>query len=72
MHEPLYAVYRRSILPNAENILASNGRKIIQLLDGAKVKFIEFQDQGWYQNLNVKDDYLQYVKKKTSEKLCNR
>lgn len=72
MHEPLYAVYRRSILPNAETILANNGRKIIQLLDGAKVKFIEFQDQGWYQNLNVKDDYLQYLKKKTSEKLCNR
>lgn len=72
LHEPLYAVYRKTILPNAERILSNNGRRIIHLLDEAKVKHIEFLDQGWYQNLNVKEDYLQYVKKKSNEKLCNR
>ena len=70
-HEPLYAVYRKSVAEHAAKILRNNGRKIIQLLETSKVKFIDFQDQGWYQNLNVKDDYLQYIRK-AEQKTCNR
>lgn len=70
-HEPLYAVYRKSVAEHAEAILRNNGRRIIQLLEMSKVKFIDFQDQAWYQNLNVKDDYLQYIRK-TGQKTCNR
>jgi molybdopterin-guanine dinucleotide biosynthesis protein A len=70
-HEPLYAVYRKSVIPNAEKILGSDGRRIIELLNNSRVRFINFQDQAWYQNLNVKDEYLQYIKK-SKEKLCNR
>jgi molybdopterin-guanine dinucleotide biosynthesis protein A len=70
-HEPLYAVYKKSVIPHAENILNSNGRKIIELLKTSKVKFVDFKDQSWYQNLNVKDDYLQYIGQ-SKVKLCNR
>lgn len=62
-HEPLYAIYKKSAAIGAEEILKNNGRRIIELLNYCKVKFVEFTHQGWYQNLNLKDDYLKYVKK---------
>jgi molybdopterin-guanine dinucleotide biosynthesis protein A len=70
-HEPLYAVYRKSILPYADQILANNGRRIIELLNYSKVKLIDFKDQGWYQNLNIKADYSEFIKK-FNEKKCFR
>ena len=62
-HEPLYAVYRKSIAGKAEFVLNNNGKRIIELLDHVRVKLIEFSDTGWYQNLNLKDDYYAYIKK---------
>jgi molybdopterin-guanine dinucleotide biosynthesis protein A len=61
-YEPLYAVYRKTVLPKAQQILSSNGRRIIELLHGSRVKRIDFSDQKWYQNINVKDDYLEFIK----------
>jgi molybdopterin-guanine dinucleotide biosynthesis protein A len=61
-HEPLYAIYRKSVLSRAQQILSSNGRRVIELLNGSKVKLIDFSDQKWYQNINVKVDYLEFIK----------
>jgi molybdopterin-guanine dinucleotide biosynthesis protein A len=61
-HEPLYAIYRKSVLSRAQQILSSNGRRVIELLNGSKVKLIDFSDQKWYQNINIKDDYLEFIK----------
>jgi molybdopterin-guanine dinucleotide biosynthesis protein A len=62
-HEPLYSIYRKNVTKKAEQILQNNGRRIVELLNQSRVKFVEFDDRGWYQNLNLKDDYLNYVKK---------
>jgi molybdopterin-guanine dinucleotide biosynthesis protein A len=70
-HEPLYAVYKKSAVDEAERIIKNNGRRIIELLKNLKVKFVEFNDQGWYQNLNLKVDYEIYVKK-VEERKCFR
>jgi molybdopterin-guanine dinucleotide biosynthesis protein A len=67
-HEPLYAIYRKSVAQHAHAILQNDGRRIVQLLKMSNVKLIDFQDRGWYQNLNVKEDYLQYIK----ESSCNQ
>jgi molybdopterin-guanine dinucleotide biosynthesis protein A len=70
-HEPLYAIYRKSVAGKAEWVLNNNGERIIELLDHVRVKLIAFNDTGWYQNLNLKDDYYTYVKKSKLRK-CHR
>jgi molybdopterin-guanine dinucleotide biosynthesis protein A len=62
-HEPLFAVYKKKAAVEAQRIINNNGRRIIELLGNLHVKYVEFYDKGWYQNLNLKDDYTTYVKK---------
>jgi molybdenum cofactor guanylyltransferase len=56
-HEPLLAVYRRSVAPLARRILQQGGRRIADLLGVAKVRFVEMPESGWYRNLNTPEDY---------------
>lgn len=67
-HEPLYAVYKKSIIKPAETILANNGRRIIELLNQVKSKLIGFSDNKWYQNLNSREDYFNYIKERNINK----
>ena len=68
----LESEYKKSVIDEAEKILRNNGRRIIELLNNAKVKFVEFNDQDWYQNLNIKDDYLTYIRKIEKSRDCYR
>lgn len=60
-YEPLFAVYKKSVIDVAEIILKNNGRRIIELLGFVKSTFIELSDTGWYVNLNKKEDYFRFV-----------
>lgn len=60
-HEPLYAVYRRSIIPAAELILNRGGRRVVELFDHARVRFVPLPPGDWYRNLNTPQDYQQAV-----------
>jgi molybdopterin-guanine dinucleotide biosynthesis protein A len=60
-YEPLFAIYNKSVLPSAEKVLKNNCRKIIGLLNFAKVRFIDFDNSNWYQNLNQKSEYLKFI-----------
>ncbi|MFU8844064.1 MAG: NTP transferase domain-containing protein [Bacteroidales bacterium] len=70
-YEPLYALYKKSIIPAAEIILKNQGRRIIELLNDAKVRFFDFEHSNWYENLNRKDDYLKFIKTREN-KQCFR
>ncbi|HNV81882.1 MAG: molybdenum cofactor guanylyltransferase [Tenuifilaceae bacterium] len=70
-HEPLFAVYQKSIIPMAEKILHTNKRRIVELMDLARVKLVEFDGNGWYQNLNLMEEYIFYVNKE-KERKCYR
>jgi molybdopterin-guanine dinucleotide biosynthesis protein A len=70
-YEPLYALYKRSIIPTAETILKNHGRRIIELLNYAKVRFFDFEHSTWYENLNRKDDYLKFIRSRKT-KQCFR
>ncbi|MBE0637262.1 MAG: molybdenum cofactor guanylyltransferase [Bacteroidales bacterium] len=61
-YEPLFAVYNKSVIPSAETVLNNNCRRIIGLLNFAKVRFINFENSNWYENLNQKADYLNFIK----------
>ncbi|MBN1339956.1 MAG: molybdenum cofactor guanylyltransferase [Bacteroidales bacterium] len=63
-YEPLYAVYKKNVIPTAEAILKNNGRKIIELFNYSKVRFVDFENSNWYENLNRKDDYMNFIKAK--------
>jgi molybdopterin-guanine dinucleotide biosynthesis protein A len=61
-YEPLYALYKKSIIPTIEKILRNNGRKIIELFNYSEVHLFDFEHSSWYENLNRKDDYLKFIK----------
>ncbi len=60
--EPLFAVYSKSAIDPARAILERGGRRIIDLVDVAKIKYVTFPETGWYHNLNTPNDVDQYRK----------
>ena len=60
-YEPLHALYRKSVIPAAGNLLKENKLKISGLFSMVETKFIPFDGRGWYHNLNYRDDYNKYT-----------
>jgi molybdopterin-guanine dinucleotide biosynthesis protein A len=56
--EPLFAVYRRTVVPAAEAILREGGRRIVDLLDLVRVLHVPMPEGDWYHNLNTPADLL--------------
>jgi molybdopterin-guanine dinucleotide biosynthesis protein A len=67
LYEPLFAFYNQSLIPRIKNLLENDIRKIIRLFDLAKTIYIPFQNDGWYHNLNTKDDYHRFLKKNNTK-----
>jgi len=61
-HEPLFAVYRKTLIPAARQILAAGGRRIIELLPGHR-HACPLMPQG-LRNLNTPEDYRQFLEQK--------
>lgn len=64
--EPLHAIYRKSIIPAARQLLKENRLKIAGLFGIVETKFIPFDGRGWYYNLNYRDDYEKYTNQSTN------
>lgn len=60
-YEPLFAVYAKSVIPAIEKAIALNERKITKLLPHAKVRFVDFENDGWYFNINEREDWERYL-----------
>lgn len=58
-HEPLFAVYRKTLIPAARRILAAGGRRIIELLPGHRAA-CPLMPQG-LRNLNTPEEYRQFL-----------
>lgn len=56
--EPLLAVYRKSVLEQAEAVLAGGHRRIACLFDRCKVKYVSLPESDCARNLNTFDDYV--------------
>ena len=65
--EPLFSVYRKSILGLLENALSAGKTKIIDPLVDCKVKYIDFSESQIQAlaNLNTMDDYHKFIGRKT-------
>ena len=62
-YEPLYGIYRKSVIHEAEVVLGEGKRKIADLFSRCNTRFIDFNSGDWYHNLNFRDDYLRYTGK---------
>ncbi|MBS3819040.1 molybdenum cofactor guanylyltransferase [bacterium] len=60
--EPLFAVYSKSVLPVIQNLLESGIRSLLPLLHHCRTRVIPIKEGSWFQNLNTKEDYEQFLK----------
>jgi molybdopterin-guanine dinucleotide biosynthesis protein A len=61
LHEPLFAVYRRSVVGPAEDILAAGKRSLLELLDKVRVRRVEIPEGLSLGNINTRSDYRRLV-----------
>lgn len=59
--EPLLAVYKKSVIPNIERLLASSNRQVLALFELCRTRYLEMEDSSWLRNLNTPKDYEDYI-----------
>jgi molybdopterin-guanine dinucleotide biosynthesis protein A len=62
LYEPLFALYRRPIIPRIEALLASGERSILPLFDRCRTAIVQFEGAGRIRNLNTRADYEGYLR----------
>jgi molybdopterin-guanine dinucleotide biosynthesis protein A len=62
LHEPLFAIYRKSIVPEIEALLAGGERSILPLYETCRTAVVRFEDAGRVRNLNTREDYEAYLR----------
>lgn len=76
MLEPLCAIYSKSVLPAATQLIHSGERKVSSLFDQAATRFVRFDEMSFlrhadyfFDNINTPDDYQRAVR--TAERLAH-
>jgi molybdenum cofactor guanylyltransferase len=59
--EPLFAVYRRSVLPAAREALAAGRRRVDAIYAKCRVRFLELDSGERLHNINTDDDYRRFA-----------
>jgi len=67
-YQPLCAIYKRAILPHLKELDKEKLYKFIFLYDKIKVKYVDFENEKSFDNLNYKDDYQKALKRIKDEK----
>jgi molybdopterin-guanine dinucleotide biosynthesis protein A len=60
--EPLFAVYRKSVVPEIEALLRSGERSIIPLFGRGRTAVLRLDDASWLRNLNTRGEYESYLR----------
>ena len=60
--EPLFAVYRKSVVPEIEALLRNGERSIIPLFGRCRTVVVRLEDATWLRNLNTREDYRSYIR----------
>ncbi|MBM3306267.1 MAG: molybdenum cofactor guanylyltransferase, partial [Candidatus Aminicenantes bacterium] len=61
-YEPLFAVYRRPIVPAVEALLRSGERSVLPLYDLCRTSVVDLEAGRRLTNLNTRADYQNYLK----------
>ena len=59
--EPLFAVYRRSVVSAIEELLQAGERSILPLFGRCRTTVLRIEDAAWLRNLNTRADYESYI-----------
>jgi molybdopterin-guanine dinucleotide biosynthesis protein A len=59
--EPLFAVYRKSVVPDIETLLRAGQRSILPLFGRCRTTVLRLEDAAWLRNLNTPADYESYI-----------
>jgi len=62
LFEPLFAVYRRSVIPEIEALVQAGDFSILTLFDRCRTRKVRLKDSGWLRNLNTPEDYKKYLR----------
>jgi molybdopterin-guanine dinucleotide biosynthesis protein A len=62
-YEPLFAVYKKSILAEIDKAIASGKHRVIAPLEHCKVKYFDLHGDMQLRNLNTMNDYCEFVGK---------
>lgn len=62
LYEPLFAVYRKSVIPAIKTLLAEGERSLLPLFDRCRTAVVQFEDPGRICNLNTREDYEAYLR----------
>jgi molybdopterin-guanine dinucleotide biosynthesis protein A len=57
-YEPLFAVYRKNMLPVINDLLASGERKVDRSYDLCKIRYVDLGTDSFLRNINTVQDYL--------------
>lgn len=59
--EPLFAVYRKSVISRFQDALAQGGRKIRDAFDGCRINYLDVTAADPLRNLNTREDYDGFI-----------
>jgi molybdopterin-guanine dinucleotide biosynthesis protein A len=65
--EPLFAVYRRSIIPAIGSLLGRGERSLLPLYRACRTALVRFDDPRRIRNLNTRRDYEDYLDSRPNE-----
>jgi len=63
--EPLFAVYRKSILPEMEKLLDQGILSLLPLIERCSVQYVPLGENTWFKNLNTHRDYEDFLEQKS-------
>lgn len=61
-YEPLFAIYKKSLIPEIETLLRSGERSILPLFERCPTAVLRLDKDRRLRNLNTRADYLNYLK----------
>lgn len=64
--QPLAALYRRSALPKAQQLVQQNKRSMNVLLEQLQVCYVPFEESSTFININSQQDWLQTGERKSN------
>jgi molybdopterin-guanine dinucleotide biosynthesis protein A len=62
LFEPLFAVYRRSVIPEIESMVWAREYSILRLFERCRTRKVMLKDSGWLRNLNTPEDFRKYLR----------
>jgi molybdopterin-guanine dinucleotide biosynthesis protein A len=63
-YEPLFAVYRKSVLPATRRAIADGKRKVDAIYGKCRIRFLELDETARLHNINTRDDYDAFTRER--------